>query len=366
MVFRAPLLNGTGYADESLSFFLAAQSQGIPMRTELLNGEVEGVVAPEDRRRVVDCYQTPFRREHAILYQATTADGFLTDGYRYHIGRTMFETDRLPPGWVPKCNAMDEVWVPSRFNMETFARAGVKASKLRWVPAGVETNRFRPGLSPLEIPGRRKTNFLSIFEWSHRKGWDVLLKGYIRQFHKDDDVSLTIKTSSRGQDVVGDILNLIEGELGNRVEETPPIILLEGFIANEQYPSLYASGDAFVLPTRGEGYGRPFLEAMACGKPVIGTRWSGQLDFMTDENSYLIDLESIVPVDQRMDFYFYAGHMWAEPSAEHLGELMARVVDRPDEAVRRAEQARQDMVSAWEWSLVGARFAGELQRAIER
>src|SRR5262249_59992479 len=42
-----------------------------------------------------------------------------------HIGRTMFETDRIPASWVEPCNEMDEIWVPSAFNVQTFARSGV-------------------------------------------------------------------------------------------------------------------------------------------------------------------------------------------------------------------------------------------------
>ena len=55
---------------------------------------------------------------------------------------------------------------------------------------------------------------------------------------------------------------------------------------NQEVPTyqlgvLYRSSDCFVLPTRGEGWGLPIIEAMACGVPVIATSWSAQCDFMT-------------------------------------------------------------------------------------
>ena len=114
-------------------------------------------------------------------------------GAAYCIGRTMFETDRMPPEWVQKCNEMDEIWVPSAQNLESLRRSGVTVRVTR-IPAGVDAERFRPGLTPLSIPGCRKKVFLSVFEWIYRKGWDVLLRAWARAFKGDDDVCLVLRT----------------------------------------------------------------------------------------------------------------------------------------------------------------------------
>ena len=84
----------------------------------------------------------------------------------------MFETDSIPQDWVGRLNQMDEVWVPTAFNVETFAKAGVTVP-IQVVPGGVDATLFRPALRPLRVPGARGTVFLSIFEWAFRKGWDV-------------------------------------------------------------------------------------------------------------------------------------------------------------------------------------------------
>ncbi|MFZ5814030.1 MAG: glycosyltransferase family 4 protein [Bacillota bacterium] len=330
---------------------------------------VPGLLSLEKYRQIERAMKVPVEKGESVLYQGITASAFERD-YRYKrlIGRTMFETDRLPMGWADACNAMDEVWVPSRFNAETFIRAGVAPEKVKLVPAGVDTEEYRPGLVPLEIPGRRKFTFLSIFEWSYRKGWDVLLRAIASQFHRDDDVAFIIKTSTRYSptaDPVGEMIALLEGQMQKRLEDLPPIILLSGYLSAQELCRLYASADAFVLPTRGEGYGRPFMEAMSCGLPVIATRWSGQLDFMHEGNSYLVDVESMVPVTPVMDQALYAGHMWAEPSVDHLAELMGRVVRDPDEAKRKGGLARQEMVRDWDWRVIGHRFVQEVQRVTE-
>ena len=67
-------------------------------------------------------------------------------------------------------------------------------------------------------------------------------------------------------------------------------------------PRLYAAADAYVLPTRGEGWGRPYMEAMAMGLPTIGSRWSGNLEFMHDGNAWLVDGE-LVPVAHGMEVF---------------------------------------------------------------
>ena len=112
----------------------------------------------------------------------------------------MFETDRLPENWVATCNQMDEIWVPSRFNMETFAASGVAKSKLKVIPGAVDESLFDPmQVEPLSLPNTADYNYLSVFEWSSRKGWDVLLAAYFNEFTADDNVCLWLRTQPFGQ-----------------------------------------------------------------------------------------------------------------------------------------------------------------------
>jgi len=115
-------------------------------------------------------------------------------------------------------------------------------------------------------------------------------------------------------------------------------------------PRLYRAADAFVLPTRGEGWGLPIMEAMASGLPAIVTNWGAHLDFAHENTAYLIDSPGTVPVDdeQRRRSPFYgADHRWANPSVHHLALLMRHVFEHRAEARARGMRARDSIRTTW-------------------
>ncbi|HXE32155.1 MAG TPA: glycosyltransferase [Terriglobales bacterium] len=367
IVFRAAVYGGSGYADGNLDILSGLEAAGLPLQLVPIGPqEDQERLLPAKRRSALARLQ---RRRYdvgrSVLYQCSPAPDFETQlEARVRIGRTAFETDSLPDGWTERCNVLDQVWVPSEFNRETFSRAGVAPERLRVMPEGLDTQRFRPGLAPLPIPERRGFNFLSIFDWIDRKGPDVLLRAYVQAFHADDDVALILKIHKFDDpqaQLEQRLMAFIERELGVPLEKAPPILVLRGLLPAAEMPRLYASADAFVLPSRGEGWGRPYLEAAATQLPVLATRWSGHLDFLHDGNSYLIDLDGVVAVPRDSDREAYIGQRWAEPSPDHLAQLMRAVVADRTAAARRAAQARQEMVERWDSRVLAPRWSESLR-----
>jgi len=110
----------------------------------------------------------------------------------------MSETNKIPEIWTENCNTMvDEVWVPTEFHKEIFAKSGVELKKLVKIPEATDIFLWNPQITePLTLTSLRRNdfNFFSVFKWEHRKGWDILLKSYFEEFSASDNVTLFIHT----------------------------------------------------------------------------------------------------------------------------------------------------------------------------
>jgi hypothetical protein len=203
----------------------------------------------------------------------------------------------------------------------------------------------------------RGTVFLSVFEWTFRKGWDVLLKAWAKAFSPNDDVTLLLRTypmkrpgvKVSAEDIERQI-NTYLGKLGTARRKVAPIVVLHDPIADADMPRLYATASAYVSPSRGEGWGRPMLEAMASGLPTIATRWSGNREFMHDDNSLLIDSDGLEKIDGREELEFYRGQRWARPSAKHLSKLLTNIAADRDAAAALGARAQAEVAQRWSWS----------------
>lgn len=373
VVWRAPIFDPSGYADEARHFLIGLRAHGLQPTARAIGRHSETFrkqLDPATLSQLDAMISTPAQPGSISVIHFPAYAFQRNSNASYNIGRAMFETDGLPAEWVAACNQMDEVWAPTDFNMETFRRAGV-TTRLFKVPGGIDTDTFKPGLNPLPIPGARGTVFLSIFEWVYRKGWDVLLRAWAQAFSAADDVSLVIRaypvnaieSVDNTAEIERRIDNFITNDLKYQRSELAPIIVLGEQVPEADLPRLFAAATVYVAPSRGEGWGRPHMQAMACGLPVIATRWSGNLEFMNDGNSLLLDVERLATIDDRMEFAFYRGQQWAEPSAPHLAKLLRWTREHPAEAASIGARARQDMIAKWQWSAV-SRIAADRLRAI--
>ena len=180
---------------------LGMQHRGYPVTARSWGTDVSEFVdqmaasAPDRLIALHRATQLPLGHPFVSVLQVPGYAATRVHGASANVIRTMFETDSIPPDWVGRMNQMDEVWLPTAFNAETFAAAGVTVP-IHVVPGGVDATLFRPALRPLRIPGVRGTVFLSIFEWAFRKGWDVLLSAWAEAFSPEDDVSLVLRTGA--------------------------------------------------------------------------------------------------------------------------------------------------------------------------
>ncbi len=255
------------------------------------------------------------------------------------IMRTMMETHRLNPRWVKKLGRADALWVPSHFNRDTFAASGLDAQRIFVVRDPVDTQAVSK--TPYPLKTQKKYVFLSIFNavtW-YRKGVDVLIKGYLKAFNRKDDVCLAIKTNC-----TYDQLLKIAGLEPH--EGFPEIEIIDAHLTDDEMSGLYAAADAYVMPSRGEGIGRPYLYAMLNRLPTIATGWSGNTEFMNRDNSFLLrytlkanpwELGKIVtPLNY--------GLKYAEPDIPHLAGTMRFIYKNQDLARAKGAAARKEIL----------------------
>lgn len=353
ILWHAPLFDLSEYADEARQFILGLDSTGMRVRAVPLPWNKERAVLPPEDFFTLQCLittQVKHLDKHLIsIFHAFPPRFRRILSANYHIGRIMFETDRIPDDWVPACNQMDEIWVPSDFNIDSFVRSGVLADKLVKIPEGIGVERYQLDTPPVPIDSKRGFNFLSVFDWTWREGWDVLLRAFIEEFRPEEDVALILKVrSTLGRTVKQlqmETLSFLR-QVGLANELPPNVVFYQAKLPIERLPGLYRAADAFVLPTRGEGWGRPFMKAMLMELPVIGTRWSGHLEFMNDDNAYLIDFK-VVDIPQRAwrEAPTLRGHHWAEPSPSHLRQLMRQVFEDHQGAHQKGQAARQHIIA---------------------
>ena len=247
--------------------------------------------------------------------------------------------------------------MPTKFHVETFSSSGVERGKIFVIPEAVEVDLFNPNsVLPLDLStvAPRTTissddfKFLSVFKWEGRKGWDILLKAYFLEFSRADKVTLILKTNAyhASTPFTEDIARFVRDEMELTEEQEanlPPLVLVDGYLEALVLPQLYKAVDCFVLPSRGEGWGRPHVEAMAMELPVIATNWSGPQEFLNSENGYPLPLDGFTKIETGA----FRGHLWANPSVTELRKLMRHVMTHPEEAREKGKKARVDMVTRY-------------------
>ena len=261
-----------------------------------------------------------------------------------------WEFGSLPKAWVEAIgNAVDEVWVPSLFVREEYLNSGVPGDRVYVVPNGVNTERFHPAVKPITLPTAKQFKFLFVGGTIARKGIDVLLDAYVRAFTSRDDVALVIKDFGANSFYAGQGAGALIAAI-QALPGAPEIIYLSDDLTEADLPGLYAACDCLVHPYRGEGFGLPIAEAMACGKPVVVTRYGAALDFANEHNAFLIPATVVRLAEKRVgDLETVDYPYWAEPDREAVAAMLRRIYENPDEARRVGARAAQDIADRHTW-----------------
>jgi glycosyltransferase involved in cell wall biosynthesis len=253
---------------------------------------------------------------------------------RHSIGIWWWEVSRFPAQFHSAFDLLNEVWVGSEFVREAIA-AETEKPVFR-LPIGIEL----PGrVDPL--PRQRvgiPEGFMFLFSFDfdsrfERKNPLAIVDAFRRAFEPGEGPVLLLK-SINGDRNLRD-LEQLRACAGGRDD----IVVFDGYLSSEESESLMAACDCYVSLHRSEGFGLTMAEAMAHGKPVIATGYSGNVDFMTEDTSRLVPYR-LVEIPTGVDPYPPGGE-WADPDVDAAVAYMRELYEDPDRARELGRRARE-------------------------
>jgi glycosyltransferase involved in cell wall biosynthesis/SAM-dependent methyltransferase len=358
------LRGGLGLGEAARLYVGALRMAGVPVQTtsvavplpESPDGmrkvaEFDELTASVDPRFNVVCVNAP---ELPHFYH-DVGPGFFEG--KHTIGVWAWETDKVPDEWQWAFGVMDEIWTYSHYVTQVLSAAS--DVPIRRVPLPVTAPEITVPAPDVGLPDR--FTFLTLFDFYstlQRKNPEGLIAAFKRAFQPGEGPQLLVK-SFNGDYKPERLLRLREA-----ADAHPDIHLVDRYVSRAEKDALLAACDCYASLHRSEGFGLPLAEAMALGKPVIATGYSGNLDFMNEENSWLVgyDLTEVGPDGEN---YPPGGH-WAEPKVEHAAEQMREIWQNAELRDSKAARARQDVCEQLSPQSVGSIARGHLEELTSR
>jgi glycosyltransferase involved in cell wall biosynthesis len=255
---------------------------------------------------------------------------------RHNIACWFWELSTFPRSWQSSFNYYQEIWVASGFCQESIAaQAPIPVVKMIQ-PVLIDTAKVKPDRSRLGLP-QDKFIYGFVFDYMsvvERKNPLAIINAFKLAFGDREDVLLLIKTIN-GNQVPNQVQRLHQAARGSNIQ------FIDGYLARDEVINLVSSLDSYVSLHRSEGLGISMAQAMYLKKPVIATGYSGNMEFMNHNNSFLVRYQ-LAELQENLGPYTKGQH-WAEPDVEHAAELMRLVFDNQASAQKIAERAAADI-----------------------
>lgn len=265
-----------------------------------------------------------------------------------------WEFGYIPIGWVEPLKVLvDEIWVYSNDNKETFIRSGIPEAKIHVIPLGINPEIYKVAKEEFSLLTSKHFKFIYIGGMSPRKGVDILINAYLKAFTGKDDVCLIIKDYAKPCYGETEIAQLIK-EINNN-PDSPEIKYLSDNMQEEDIANLLRACDCYVQPYRSEGFGLPIAEACACGLPVIVTGHGSCLDFCNNETAYFIPAkvevfnENEISAGENCTLVTVDKPFWASPDIDETARLMRYAYNHPEEAKEKGEKAADFIHKNFTW-----------------
>jgi glycosyltransferase involved in cell wall biosynthesis len=255
---------------------------------------------------------------------------------RYSVGLWFWEVGRFPERWRGSFSLLEEVWAPTKHVAGALERLATVPVTIVRIP--VQAPSFEPrsraelGLPPDGFLFLFSFDYLSVFK---RKNPLAVIEAFRSAFAPGDGARLVVKCINHERDPDS------HAELRKLAAQHRDVEVMDRYLTPSDNSCLTALCDCYVSLHRAEGFGLVLAEAMALGKPVIATGYSGNLDFMTSANSLLVD-HRLIPIGPGAEPYPADGE-WADPDIGHASALMRQLFDDPASARELGARAAESI-----------------------
>jgi glycosyltransferase involved in cell wall biosynthesis len=275
---------------------------------------------------------------------------------KYNIGAWVWELPELPKKWRILTKYFDEIWTPS-----TFCSRAISLNcdiPVITVPYSISVDNVRQvdrsyfGLKDDTFVFLFMFDMLSCFE---RKNPLATIESFRAAFSANDNARLVLKivNSDSNPEAVARITRAVRGL---------NVTVIDTYIDKDEVHALMSLCDCYVSLHRSEGFGFTLAECMYLKKPVIATAYSGNIDFMTEENSFPVRYDLI---KLKEDYGPYKkGAAWAEPDISHAAELMRFTYENREQALAKGEIAAQHIRTNLSPAAVGSIIAKRINAII--
>ncbi|MEN3324625.1 glycosyltransferase [Mariniflexile soesokkakense] len=253
---------------------------------------------------------------------------------KYSILFLMWESEYFPSKFKETINLFNEIWTASTYCKEIFKK--VYNGPIITVPHPVELS-LEPIKNQESISFFDKNRFSFLFIFSYhssieRKNPFFLVKAFIEAFGNNNNVELIIKTIGAQQ------FKQSKNKLHKLLSDQNNIRIIDLDLDKNSVNHLINNCDCYVSMHHSEGFGLTLAEAMNLGKPTIATNYSGNTEFMNDNNSFLVDFE--LGFIENPDNNFCSKTLWGNPNMLSAIKNLKEVYINSDLRNRKALNAK--------------------------
>ena len=266
----------------------------------------------------------PGNKSGCVIWN-TIAPRFAPDPTAYNIAIPLHEWSRYPKGWVAKLNRFNEIWAMSDHMNSLLVQSGVTIPIYDLPPA------LDLDMPPVKTDWTAGTpfQFLSCGEAHFRKGFHLLMDGFMSAFPQPGEATLTIKTS--------------QGCTWQSPRED--IVINASWLDRDELLGLYANHDAYVSASLAEGIGLPIAEAILARTPVVTNYWGGHVSLLTRKAFWEIEHQEVLQLYCSHPDYFAPGQKCAYCSPDNIATALKDVASSTSDERRQRTQTALDFLS---------------------